>query len=92
MVKVQIIGVPVACKEGLKDTWREVAAFTKGQLEFHFKDEVKVEYFDLFDKECPLFPRDAQIPIVLVDGKIFSSGGKIAIPKLRTYLESKITK
>jgi hypothetical protein len=27
MVKIQIIGAQIACSEGLKDTWREVAAF-----------------------------------------------------------------
>jgi hypothetical protein len=52
---------------------------------------VEVEYFDLFAEKCPSFPEDAQIPIVLIDGELFSSGGKIAIPQLRTYLDGKLT-
>jgi hypothetical protein len=92
MIKVQIIGAPIACTEGLKDTWREVAAFAKSQLQVRFRGRVEVEYFDLFDKDCPSFPKEAQIPIVFIDGRVFSSGGKIAIPKMRTYLESILTK
>jgi hypothetical protein len=52
---------------------------------------VEVEYFDMFDEKCPSFPEDAQIPIVLIDGELFSSGGKIAIPQLRNYLDGELT-
>ena len=31
-IVVHIIGAPVACAEGMKDTWREVAAWAAGQL------------------------------------------------------------
>jgi len=91
MIKIQIIGAQIACSEGLKDTWREVAAFAKSQLSVRFQSKVEVEYFDLFDEKCPSFPEDAQIPVVLIDGELFSSGGKIAIPRLRTYLDGKLT-
>ena len=29
---VEIIGAPVACKEGVKETWRKVADWAAGQL------------------------------------------------------------
>jgi hypothetical protein len=91
MIKVQIIGAQIACSTGLKDSWRELAAFVKGQLSVHFPNKVEVEYFDLFDERCPSFPKDAQIPVVLIDGELFSNGGKIAIPRLTKYLEVKLT-
>ena len=91
MIRVQIIGTQIACSEGLKDTWRELAAYVKSQLSVRFQNQVEVEYFDLFDKKCPHFPANAQIPIVIIDGELFSSGGKIAIPRLRTYLDGKLT-
>lgn len=90
MIKIQIIGTQVACKEGLKDTWRDVAAFAKSQLQLHFKDEVEINYYDLFDRQCPTFPKEAQIPIVMVDDELFSAGGKIDIPKLKNYLKNKL--
>ena len=91
MVKIQIIGAQVACHQEFKDTWREVTAYVKSQLLVRFQNKVEVEYFELFDEKCPSFPEDAQIPIVLIDGELFSSGGKIAIPRLRTYLDGKLT-
>jgi len=91
MIKVQIIGTQIACSEGLKDSWRELAAFVKSQLSVRFPNKVEVEYFDLFDERCPSFPKDAQIPVVLIDGELFSSGGKIAIPKLTKFLDGKLS-
>jgi NAD-dependent SIR2 family protein deacetylase len=29
-VIVVIVGAPIACADGIKDTWREVAAWTEG--------------------------------------------------------------
>ena len=84
---VQIIGTPVACKEGLKDTWRETAKWAAGQLEARFGESVQVQYFDLFDPDCPPLPPHAQIPVILIDGQLLSSGGKISIPAIRKKLE-----
>ena len=92
MIKVQIIGTHIACSTGLKDSWRELAAFIKSQLSVRFPNKVEVEYFDLFDERCPSFPKDGQIPVVLIDRELFSSGGKIAIPRLIKNLEGKLTK
>ena len=40
---VQIIGAPIACSGGVKDTWREIAAWAAGQLHEMFGDAVEVE-------------------------------------------------
>lgn len=81
-VLVQIIGSQIACSEGLKDSWRELADYTRRQLELRFNSGCRVEYFDLFDPGCPQMPADAQLPFVLIDGKMFSSGGKLNIPAI----------
>jgi hypothetical protein len=84
---VQIVSVPVVCKDGVKDTWREVAEWTAGQLERHYGDPVRVEYYNLFDPDCPPMPPGGQLPLVLVNGEILSSGGKISVPAIRKRLE-----
>jgi hypothetical protein len=86
---IHIIGAPVACAEGVKDTWREVAGMAAGQLGNRFGTAVSVHYFDLFDPDCPPIPQGAQLPLVLVNGQILTSGGKISVPTIRRHLESK---
>lgn len=87
-VAVYIIGAPVACEEGVKDTWRDVANWAAGQLEARFGEAVQVEYFDLFAPDCPPLPSDVQLPLVLANGEIVSSGDKISIPCIRKHLEA----
>ena len=86
-VLVQIVGAPVACASGVKDTWREIAAWAARALHDRFGDRVRVEYFDLFDPACPPLPPNAQLPLVLVNGEVLSAGGKISIPNLSKRLE-----
>ena len=86
---VQIIGAKIACEDGIKDTWRETAAWAARQLASRYGDAVRVEYFDLFDTGCPPLPDGAQLPLVLMDGQVVSSGGKISIPAIRKKLEEK---
>jgi len=88
LVSVQIIGAPIACKEGVKDTWRETAAWAGGQLRQRFGDVVQVQYYDLFDPDCPPMPADAQLPLILVDSKLLNSGGKISVPDIRKRIET----
>lgn len=88
LVMVTIIGVPVACKDGFKDSWREVADWAAGQLKARFGESVEVEYYNLFDTDCPSIPPDAQLPLVLANGKMISSGGKVSVPYIRKYLEA----
>jgi disulfide oxidoreductase YuzD len=85
--QVEIIGAPVACKEGIKETWRDVAEWASDRLKARFGDQVHLQYFDLFDLNCPTIPPDSQLPVVLVDGILISSGGKISIPLIRKKLE-----
>ena len=87
-VLVQIVGAPVACKEGLKDSWREVSVWTAGQLRTHFGDSIQVKYYDLFDADCPSVPTGSQLPLVFVDSEIVISGGKISIPILRNKISA----
>jgi hypothetical protein len=85
---VTIIGAPVACKEGIKDTWREVAEWAASQLTARFGLAVQAEYYDLFDPACPSLPPGAQLPIVIVNRVVISQGGKISVPAIRKYLEA----
>ncbi len=85
---VQMIGAPVACGEGVKDTWRDVAKHAADQLRARFGDSVQVQYFDLFDPTCPALPAGAQLPLVLIEGEVLSSGGKISVPAIRKRVEA----
>jgi disulfide oxidoreductase YuzD len=86
-VLVQIIGAPIACKEGVKDSWREVARWAEDQLKRRFGEAVQVKYYDLFDVDCPSMPNEAQLPVVLVNGETTINGGKISIPVIRRKIE-----
>ena len=86
-ILVQIIGVPIACKEGMKDSWREVADWAAGQLRQRFGEKVQVRYYDLFDPDCPQIQPGAQLPLVLVNNEVITNGGKISIPIIRKRLQ-----
>jgi hypothetical protein len=85
---VQIIAAPIACAEGLKDSWREMSHWVAGQLAARFGEAVQVKYYDLFDSDCPALPEGAKLPLVIVAGEVISSGGKIAMPRIREKIES----
>jgi len=85
--EVIIIAAPVACKEGVKESWRDAAEWAAGQLKARFGGTVRVQYFDLFDPQCPALPPEGQLPVVLVDGSVVSCGGKISIPLIRKKIE-----
>lgn len=91
-ILVQIVSAPIACADGVKDTWREVAGWAAGQLKAHFGDEVEVKYYDLFDADCPSMPAGAQLPLVLVNGEVTLNGGKIAVPVIRRKIENALKK
>jgi disulfide oxidoreductase YuzD len=86
-IEVTIIGVPVACQEGVKELWRDVAVWAKGQLKAKYGSKAVVRYFDLFDPACPTFPPESQLPVVFVNEKVVSSGGKISIPLIRAEID-----
>lgn len=86
-ILVKIVAAPVACKDGLKETWREVAAWAGDRLTAQYGDEISVRYFDLFDPDCPSIPANSQLPVVLVNDVVVSSGGKVSIPLIRKKIE-----
>ena len=86
-VTIEIVGAPIACAEGVKDAWREVAAWTGQQLASRYGDAVAVRYYDLMDADCPPLPPGVQLPLVLVGGEVVSSGGKVSVPAIRRKLE-----
>jgi disulfide oxidoreductase YuzD len=86
-VTVEIVGAPIACAEGAKDAWREVAEWTAGQLASRYGNAVAVRYYDLMDVDCPTVPPHAQLPLVMVGGEVVSSGGKVSVPALRRKLD-----
>jgi disulfide oxidoreductase YuzD len=87
-ISIQIVGAPVACAEGLKDTWRDLAGWIGGKLRARYGTAVTITYFDLFDPNCPPLPPDTQLPLVLIDGQVFSSGGKLSMPAIRRHLDA----
>ncbi len=87
-IRVHIIGAPVACAEGVKETWREIAQHAADQLKVRFGEAVCVQYFDLFDPACPALPDGAQLPLVMIDGEVLSSGSKISVPAIRKRIEA----
>jgi len=91
-VLVQIIGAPIACKEGVKDSWRAMSVWAAGQLRARFGDEVQVRYIDLFDGDCPPMPANAQLPVVIIEGEMISSGRKISVPVIRHKIETILEK
>ena len=86
-IVVQIIGAAVACAGGVKETWRDVANWAAGQLAARYGAAVRLDYWDLFDPAGPALPSGAQLPVVLVNGEVVSSGTKISMPALCGRLE-----
>jgi disulfide oxidoreductase YuzD len=85
---IDIIGAPAACAEGVRDTWREVAGWAAAQLSNRFGAAVQVRYFDLFDPGCPPLPGAVHLPLVMVNGEVLTSGGKISVPVIRRRLSA----
>ena len=91
-VLVQIVGAPIACEEGVKDSWRDLSTWAAGQLKRQFGDDVQVRSYDLFDPDCPSIPAGSQLPLVLVDNEPVISGGKISIPIVRSKISTILEK
>ena len=88
-ISIHIIGaLTAACGEGVTDTWRELSEWAAQQLTARFGSAVRVTYFDLLDPGCPPLPPNAQLPLVLVEGEVLSSGDKISIPAIRKRIEA----
>lgn len=87
-VRVTIVGAPVSCGAEVKDTWRELSEWVAGQLRRRYGEAVRVQYHDLFDASCPPLPPDASLPLVMVNGEVLTSGGKLSLPLIRRAVEA----
>ena len=76
----------------MKDSWRDVSLCAAGQLKTYFGESVQVKYYDLFDANCHPVPLGSQLPLVLVDNEVVTSGGKISIPVLRNKINTVLEK
>ncbi len=85
---IAIIGAPLACAEGVKETWRELGIYFAGQLRERYGTAVETAYYDLFEPACPPLPPEAQLPVVLVEGNVLINGGKLSLPLICDYLKS----
>lgn len=85
-----IVGAPAACSDGVRDPWRELSGWAAGRLRHRFGNAVEVEYHDLFDPACPPIPRGAELPLVLVEGEVLTSGGKLSLPHIRRAVEARL--
>ncbi|MBP7044716.1 MAG: hypothetical protein KBE23_18320 [Chloroflexi bacterium] len=85
---IQIIGSPVACADGVKETWRDLAGWIGGKLRGQYGTAVTFTYYDLFDPDCPPLPPNTQLPLVLVNGDVVTSGGKLSMPAIRRHLDA----
>lgn len=87
MILVKIVGAPVACQDGVKEIWRELAEWAARQLQARYGDHVYVRYYDIFDPECPALPPDCTLPVVFVDDQLVVNNGKVSIPLIRDKIE-----
>ena len=86
LATIEIIAAPAACADGVTDGWRDLAQWIAGQIEVRYGRTVWVTYHDLFDPDCPSLPENAQLPLVLVNDEVLSSGGKVSMPAIRRRL------
>lgn len=81
--KIEIIGSLIACSEGVRDDWREIAKWLGEKLNAQYGNQVEVRYYDLFDNPKPELPENAMLPVVMINRKVISQGEKISIPTIR---------
>lgn len=89
---VRIFTAPDATCGGT--TWSDAVALVATRLRRRFGDALEVEQVTLFSPRSFEFPRvlaaisaGAELPVVLVDDRIVSEGGKLSEPKLARAVE-----
>lgn len=88
-VHVQIIGMPVACMEGVGDPWRARATWIAQQLAARFAGAVRLDYHSLYDADCPLPPEGTTFPLVRVGETLVQAGGEtIPLPPILRAVEA----
>ncbi len=87
-ILIHIVASKIACSEGVRDDWRDVAKWLRSKLLVQYPGKVDVKYSDLFDEDCPALPPDSKLPVVMVNNEIFSMGEKISMPLIKKKIES----
>lgn len=85
-VQLEIIGSLIACSEGVRDDWRQIAHWLSEKMTTQYGSQVEVRYYDLFEEPKPELPENAKLPVVMINRKVISQGDKISIPKIRNEL------
>ncbi|MTI94853.1 MAG: hypothetical protein FH749_05105 [Firmicutes bacterium] len=67
--------------------WHKVAHFAKEQLENQYPNKVDFAYMPMETalnnmKATPAINSTAKVPVVMIDGEVFSQGRKISIPDI----------
>lgn len=83
---VLVVGVPSPATCPPEKTWRAAADIVAHRLHARFGPAVDVEYADLFSPGMlrhpevePMIARDTTLPIVLINGELAFSGGKLNV-------------
>jgi hypothetical protein len=87
-VRIEIIGMPVACMEGVGDPWRTRAGWLAEQLTARFGDAVRLEYHGFYDADCPPQSEGTAYPLVRVGDVTVQAGGQsIPLPPIVRAVE-----
>lgn len=86
--QIEIIGSLIACSEGVRDDWRQIAKWLGDKLTTQYGSRVEVKYYDLFDEPKPDLPENASLPVVMINRRVISQGEKISIPRIKAELEN----
>ena len=84
-LSVLVVGVPSPAGCSPAQTWRTAAGTVRSRLAGRFGEAVSVEYAELFspdmsrhpDIEAKVASGDALPPLVVIDGRLRFSGGKL---------------
>lgn len=87
-IRVEIIGCQIACSQGVRDDWRDLAKWIGSKLDAFYGRQVVIRYYDLLDADTPPLPNQAKLPIVMVNGEVISMGGKILMGLIRKKIDS----
>ncbi len=85
MTRVLVVGYPASAGCPPEKTWRAAASILEQRLRGRFAGAIDFAYVDLFSREMAQHPEvEAMVasgiaipPIVLIDGVLASSGGKL---------------
>ncbi len=83
-VTVQVFAAPDVTGH-TPQTWSAATAYLRGRLQQRFTNRVDVEHVELFSARSFEFPevlaaieRGSPLPVVVVDGRVVTAGGKLS--------------